>query len=210
MYKAPKTWPSSFFPPHHCPQLHSCCQEACGSLYWTSGFMFCFPAHTFLSVQNSFSIFIHPSACLLLQESFPEWSRQVESPQPSFHTALRVPLSQHLLYYMEIVSLWMVSSSQPIRSLRKGIGKFSPCTPLLPPVNSVWQKITTTYCFGIWKEHGKWNHLPTPLPRSGAWNQSLHSKPSSSYAICFLPQKTPAFVDWVIKTNYHIYRWPLL
>lgn len=23
MYKALKTWPSSFFPPHHCPQLHS-------------------------------------------------------------------------------------------------------------------------------------------------------------------------------------------
>lgn len=157
-------------------------------------------SHIFICPEFLF----HPSACSLLQESFLEWSRQVESPQSSFHIALRVPLSQHLLYYIEIVSSCMVSSSQPISSLRDGMRKFSPCTPLIPSMISVWQKVT---CFGIWKEHGKWNHLPIPLPCSRAWNQSLHSKPSGSYNICFIPQN---IVDWVTKTNYHIYRWPLL
>lgn len=115
-------------------------------------------------------------------------------------------LSQHLLYYIEMVSWHMFFTNQPISSLNERIIKFSFCTY---PASTTLNKSGNHRSHAVRSKRERETGI-TSQSHGHFWSMEpmgQRSKPSGLYANCFLPENTPTSVTLVMQTNY---RWPLL
>lgn len=164
------------------------------------------------SVQNIFSIVLngngkfqfsikislipstYPSRCLFLEKTSLNWPGRLKV----LNWASVVPrelLSQHLLYYIEMVSWHVIFIIKPISSLSEGIIKFH-SAPTLPPPQ--WTESGHHRSHAVTSKRERETGVPSQS-HGQFWSvepMGQCSKPSGLYAHCFLPENTPILLLW--------------